>query len=318
MNKVALVTLWVDPAEHQILKYDFENIDLDFLPGRSLVRLDGMNAAMEMGQPFPSVWLPRSLRIGFDLTLATRRSRWPLRGGLLRLQARDGRHEGPMTARHVPLASSAREALCFVAGDRRVLVCRSVAHAQETIAEIRVHGNHTTPDADVIGLSGLKTGDAGDRGAARRSRAGAAQERRFDDVEVRKRFRSIDNPVRHPGHDRRRRARRRQRRRSDAGLRRARPQRRAVAADPQLRGWLRIHLRRPCRVRRRRSATTAGCRSRCRGAASGAPASSWSDRSTTSARGLASALWVNRACESVLRGARTCASRCASKPSTRS
>jgi hypothetical protein len=70
MNKGALVTLWVDPAERQILKYDFENVDLDFLPGRSLVRIDGMNAAMEMGQPFPAVWLPRSLRIGFDLTIA--------------------------------------------------------------------------------------------------------------------------------------------------------------------------------------------------------------------------------------------------------
>ena len=70
MNKNAVVTLWVDPAEHQILKYDFENVDLDFLPGRSLVRIDGMNAAMEMGQPFPSVWLPRSLRIGFDVTMA--------------------------------------------------------------------------------------------------------------------------------------------------------------------------------------------------------------------------------------------------------
>ena len=71
MNKGALVTLWIDPAEHQILKYDFKNVDLDFLPGRWLVHLDGMNAAMEMGQPFPSVWLPRSLRIGVDLTLAT-------------------------------------------------------------------------------------------------------------------------------------------------------------------------------------------------------------------------------------------------------
>jgi hypothetical protein len=71
MNKGALVTLWIDSAEHQILKYDFENVDLDFLPGRWLVHLDGMNAAMEMGQPFPSVWLPRSLRIGIDLTLAT-------------------------------------------------------------------------------------------------------------------------------------------------------------------------------------------------------------------------------------------------------
>jgi hypothetical protein len=70
MNKVALVTLWVDQAEHQILKYDFHNLPLDFLPGRSIVRIDGLKAAMEMGQPFPNVWLPRSIRIGFDMTLA--------------------------------------------------------------------------------------------------------------------------------------------------------------------------------------------------------------------------------------------------------
>jgi len=70
MNKVALVTLWVDPAEHQILKYDFHNLPLDFLPGRSMIRIDGMKAAMEMGQPFPNVWLPRSIRIGFDMSLA--------------------------------------------------------------------------------------------------------------------------------------------------------------------------------------------------------------------------------------------------------
>jgi hypothetical protein len=70
MNKVALVTLWVDPSEHQILKYDFLNLPLDFLPGRSILRIDGMHAAMEMGQPFPSVWLPRSIRIGIDATLA--------------------------------------------------------------------------------------------------------------------------------------------------------------------------------------------------------------------------------------------------------
>jgi hypothetical protein len=70
MNKSAQVTLWIDRTDHQILKYNFENIDLDFLPGRSMLRIDGMNAAMEMGQPFPSVWLPRSLRIEFDATTA--------------------------------------------------------------------------------------------------------------------------------------------------------------------------------------------------------------------------------------------------------
>ncbi|HEY1306898.1 MAG TPA: hypothetical protein VGF24_25265 [Vicinamibacterales bacterium] len=70
MDKVALVTLWVDPAEHQILKYDFHNLPLDFLPGRSIVRIDGLRAAMEMGQPFPDVWLPRAIRVGFDMSLA--------------------------------------------------------------------------------------------------------------------------------------------------------------------------------------------------------------------------------------------------------
>jgi hypothetical protein len=71
MNKIALVTLWIDRTERQILKYEFSNFDLDFLPARWMLHIDGMNAAMEMGQPFPSVWLPRSLRVGFDMTLAT-------------------------------------------------------------------------------------------------------------------------------------------------------------------------------------------------------------------------------------------------------
>lgn len=70
MEKAALVTLWIDPTGFQILKYDFRNLPLDFLPGRSIVRVDGMQASMEMGQPFPNVWLPRSIRAGFDLSLA--------------------------------------------------------------------------------------------------------------------------------------------------------------------------------------------------------------------------------------------------------
>jgi hypothetical protein len=70
MDKSALITLWIDPVEHQILKYDFRNLPLDFMPGRSLVRIDGLKAAMEMSQAFPNVWLPRSIRIGFDMSLA--------------------------------------------------------------------------------------------------------------------------------------------------------------------------------------------------------------------------------------------------------
>lgn len=70
MDKSALVTMWIDPAEHQILKYEFHNLPLDFMPGRSIVRIDHMKAAMEMGQPFPNVWLPRSIRVALDFSLA--------------------------------------------------------------------------------------------------------------------------------------------------------------------------------------------------------------------------------------------------------
>ena len=70
MNKTALVTLWVDPAEHQIVKYTFDNVWLDFLPGAWLVRIDDLRASMTMGQPFPGVWLPRDMAIHAGLTLA--------------------------------------------------------------------------------------------------------------------------------------------------------------------------------------------------------------------------------------------------------
>jgi hypothetical protein len=71
MNKVALVTLWVDPTDHQILQYEFRNIDMDFLPGRLFARVDSLEAAMRMGQPFPGVWLPRSVGLRFAGTVAT-------------------------------------------------------------------------------------------------------------------------------------------------------------------------------------------------------------------------------------------------------
>jgi hypothetical protein len=69
-NKVALVTLWVDPAEHQIVKYTFENTDLNFLPGRWLLRVGDISASMSMGQYFKGVWLPRSIAVHASLTLA--------------------------------------------------------------------------------------------------------------------------------------------------------------------------------------------------------------------------------------------------------
>lgn len=71
LNKVTLVTLWVDPAVAQIVRYTFDNVDFNFLPGRSLVRVDAARATMTMGQPFPGVWLPESLIVRGGITLAS-------------------------------------------------------------------------------------------------------------------------------------------------------------------------------------------------------------------------------------------------------
>ena len=70
MNKVSMITLWVDPKTYQILQYTFDDIDMDFFPGRALVRVDDLKATMQMGQAFPNIWLPRSIEMHFGMMLA--------------------------------------------------------------------------------------------------------------------------------------------------------------------------------------------------------------------------------------------------------
>jgi hypothetical protein len=79
MNKVSLVTLWVEPTSHQIVKYVFDNVHLDFLPAAWLLRVNDIKATMTMSQPFKEangpaaagdVWLPRDVDIFFAAVLA--------------------------------------------------------------------------------------------------------------------------------------------------------------------------------------------------------------------------------------------------------
>jgi len=70
MNKVSLITLWVEPKAHQIVKYTFDNVNFDFLPAAWLVRVDDVKASMTMSQPFPDVWLPRDVDMYFSAMLA--------------------------------------------------------------------------------------------------------------------------------------------------------------------------------------------------------------------------------------------------------
>jgi outer membrane protein assembly factor BamA len=61
----------------------------------------------------------------------------------------------------------------------------------EVLADVRVHGNHATPDADIIALTGLTLGQpvAADLVAQITQRLKATH--RFEEVEVRKRYRSL-------------------------------------------------------------------------------------------------------------------------------
>jgi len=71
MNKVALVTLWIDPSEYQIVRYTFDNVDFGFLPARWLFRLDEVSASMTMSRVLEGLWLPREIAFHGSATLAS-------------------------------------------------------------------------------------------------------------------------------------------------------------------------------------------------------------------------------------------------------
>jgi len=73
----------------------------------------------------------------------------------------------------------------------------SFAHAQASpgvVAEVRVHGNHTTPDADILAIVGEVVGKPASDALLAEITTRLEQTGRFDGIEVRRRFRSIENP----------------------------------------------------------------------------------------------------------------------------
>jgi len=198
MNKTAMVTLWVDPAEHQIVKYTFDNVWMDFLPAAWLVRVDDIRASMTMGQPFPGVWLPRNMNIHAGLTLAL--------GSYEASYGRaftDYREAQVKTTIKVPKLSSAR----VPAGDVVRPTADSTAEPgpfvadddqqppTETIREIRVHGNAAVTDADVLKLAGIAVGDPLTPDSLKLVEKRLKDSDKFETIEVRKRYRSIDDPT---------------------------------------------------------------------------------------------------------------------------
>jgi outer membrane protein assembly factor BamA len=78
-----------------------------------------------------------------------------------------------------------------------VLCCAGAASAQTglgVVGEVRVHGNHTTPDARVFAIVGDVVGKPATDALVAEIVAKLEQSGQFEGVDVRKRFRSIENP----------------------------------------------------------------------------------------------------------------------------
>jgi hypothetical protein len=192
MNKTALITLWVDPAIHQIVKYTFENVWLDFLPAAWLVRVDEIRASMTMGQPFPDVWLPRDINVHAGITLALGsfeasygRSFSDYRQAEVKSRITVPKREVPEAPEVPDVDGERREHGPFVADDT------PPQEQQETIGEIRVHGNAFVTDAEVLQIAGVSVGQVLAAGGIDAIERRLEASGRFDTVEVRKRYRSL-------------------------------------------------------------------------------------------------------------------------------
>ena len=63
----------------------------------------------------------------------------------------------------------------------------------EVVAEVRVHGNYSVPDAEVFRLAGIAQGQVLDGGALQTIETRLRESGRFDSVQIRKRYRSFSN-----------------------------------------------------------------------------------------------------------------------------
>jgi hypothetical protein len=69
-EKTLQVNMLILPEEHQIVKITFDNLGLDFLPLRWLVRFESLTGSMLMDKPLGDVWLPRRIQAEGRVTTA--------------------------------------------------------------------------------------------------------------------------------------------------------------------------------------------------------------------------------------------------------
>jgi hypothetical protein len=187
MNKTALITLWVDPGEYQIVKYTFDNVWLDFLPGAWLVRVDDIRASMTMGQPFSGVWLPRDMKIHAGITLAN----GSFEAGYTRTFS-DYREADVKTKIRIPkIDEDAPQANPLeVQEPGHGPYAQDAPHA-EVVREIRVHGNAFLTDDEVMKLAGVSVGQPLEPATIDAVERRLKSSGRFESIDVRKRYRSL-------------------------------------------------------------------------------------------------------------------------------
>src|SRR5688572_22187078 len=218
MNKTALVTLWVDPSNHQIVKYTFDNVWLDFLPGAWLVQVDSIRASMTMFQPFAGVWLPRGIDISAGISLANgsfeasydrrfneyreadvkSKVRVP-KGGLtpeMDQESEAGPDPLPNPPSHLPSEDTDPiEVVGTGPVPLQVPVDRGPVPLQEVIREIRVHGNAAIGDAEVLKIAGIALGATLGADGVEQITRRLKDSGWFETVDVRKRYRSLTDPT---------------------------------------------------------------------------------------------------------------------------
>jgi hypothetical protein len=202
MNKTALVTLWIDPAQHQIVKYSFDNVWLDFLPGAWLVRVDALRASMTMGQPFPGIWLPRGIDIRGGATLANgsyeiglSREFTGYREAQVTTTIRVPKTPGappPGPPREEPRVPESPDATG--PGGPRSDDGRAQTISPEIVREVRVHGNAFVADEDVLRIAAVGVGTPIGPDTLQSARDRLTRSGLFETVDVRKRYRSLEDP----------------------------------------------------------------------------------------------------------------------------
>jgi hypothetical protein len=70
------------------------------------------------------------------------------------------------------------------------------AQAPVVVEDVRVHGNHSTPDEEVLRIAALAVGVPLETGAVEAARRRLVESGRFSSVEIRQRSRSIEDPTR--------------------------------------------------------------------------------------------------------------------------